>query len=366
VTYGLGRYAYGLFVPEIRADYGLGTTVLGIIASGSYGAYLGATALSAGLAERLGARRLVVAGGLATAAGMALVAAGSGVAAAAVGVIVAGSGSGLVWPALSDAVQRNIPDGARVRALALVNSGTSYAVALAGPVALAAGDRWRAAWVVFAGISLTVTAWCAAAVPPTRTHPEALPPFGRALFAREGAAALLAFALASGLGTAMYWTFAADLVADRHGGSATAGQVLMTVVGVAGIAGGAVGSFTARFGLARTLVAGTLANALGTALLPAAAGAWAGVAASAVLFGATFILVAGGAALWTVAIFGDRPAAGIGALTVVFTVGSMVGPAALGAVGGAFGLPVAFGASAAVLTAAALVAARAPRAKMGP
>ena len=33
VTYGIGRYAYGLFIPEIRRDFALDTFTLGLIAS---------------------------------------------------------------------------------------------------------------------------------------------------------------------------------------------------------------------------------------------------------------------------------------------------------------------------------------------
>src|SRR5919202_763055 len=104
VTYGFGRYAYGLFVPDIRAEFGLGTALLGLIASGSYAAYLVATAVSGVAADRVGPRPLVVAGGAAAAAGMALVGVAPSGGAVAAGVVLAGSGSGFVWPALSDAL----------------------------------------------------------------------------------------------------------------------------------------------------------------------------------------------------------------------------------------------------------------------
>lgn len=35
-TYGLARYSYGLFVPQIRADFNLSVEMMGRIASGSY------------------------------------------------------------------------------------------------------------------------------------------------------------------------------------------------------------------------------------------------------------------------------------------------------------------------------------------
>ena len=40
-AFGMARYGFGLLLPDIRADYGLATAELGVIAAGSYVAYLG-------------------------------------------------------------------------------------------------------------------------------------------------------------------------------------------------------------------------------------------------------------------------------------------------------------------------------------
>ena len=42
VTYGLARFAYGLFLPEMRGAFGLSPSLLGAIGAGSYIAYGGA------------------------------------------------------------------------------------------------------------------------------------------------------------------------------------------------------------------------------------------------------------------------------------------------------------------------------------
>ena len=39
VTYGLARFAYGLFLPEIRESLDLSETALGFIGAGSYAGY---------------------------------------------------------------------------------------------------------------------------------------------------------------------------------------------------------------------------------------------------------------------------------------------------------------------------------------
>src|SRR3712207_9417295 len=39
ITYGLARFAYGLFLPEMRESLDLSETVLGLIGAGSYAGY---------------------------------------------------------------------------------------------------------------------------------------------------------------------------------------------------------------------------------------------------------------------------------------------------------------------------------------
>jgi hypothetical protein len=55
VTFGPSRNGYGLFLPDIRDEFGLSTEVLGFMASGLYAGYLAAL-LAVGL---LPARRLL-------------------------------------------------------------------------------------------------------------------------------------------------------------------------------------------------------------------------------------------------------------------------------------------------------------------
>jgi sugar phosphate permease len=56
VAFGPARNGYGLFLPEIREEFGLSTAMLGFIASGLYAGYLVALAAVGLLAARLGPR----------------------------------------------------------------------------------------------------------------------------------------------------------------------------------------------------------------------------------------------------------------------------------------------------------------------
>src|ERR671911_2043288 len=62
-SFGMARYGYGLLLPDIRASYGLTSGALGMIAAGSYLAYLVASAAVGPLTARVGARCVVGLGG---------------------------------------------------------------------------------------------------------------------------------------------------------------------------------------------------------------------------------------------------------------------------------------------------------------
>src|SRR3712207_7747056 len=68
VTYGLARFAYGLFLPEMRETLDLSETALGLIGAGSYAGYcmavLGALVFTSRSGPRLmaGAARAVAGG----------------------------------------------------------------------------------------------------------------------------------------------------------------------------------------------------------------------------------------------------------------------------------------------------------------
>jgi sugar phosphate permease len=88
VAFGPARNGYGLFLPEIREEFGLSTEVLGFIASGLYAGYLAALAAVGLLAARLGSRPPVTVGLLSTAFGTGLVAPSANAAMPAAGLVV--------------------------------------------------------------------------------------------------------------------------------------------------------------------------------------------------------------------------------------------------------------------------------------
>ena len=147
VTYGLARFAYGLFLPEMRETLDLSDATLGLIGAGSYAGYCLAVLGALVFTSRSGPRLMAVAAGSVAVVGMAAVAGAPAAWVLALGVLVAGSSSGLASPPMGEAVATAIPEGSQDRANALNNSGTSVGVALSGPAALLVAEQWRAAWL---------------------------------------------------------------------------------------------------------------------------------------------------------------------------------------------------------------------------
>ena len=74
VAFGMARYAYGVTLPDIRADLGLSELVLGLIASATFVGYLAGLLLAGPLAARRGSRAPTTVGGVCGAVGAVIVA----------------------------------------------------------------------------------------------------------------------------------------------------------------------------------------------------------------------------------------------------------------------------------------------------
>ena len=125
LTYGVARFAYGLFLPEMRESLDLSDSVLGLIGAGSYAGYCLAVLGALVLTSRSGPRLMALAAGSVAVVGMAAVAGAPTGWVLALGVLVAGSSSGLASPPMGEAVAAALREEEQDRANALINSGTS-------------------------------------------------------------------------------------------------------------------------------------------------------------------------------------------------------------------------------------------------
>ena len=372
VNYGLARFAYGLFLPDMREAFDLSPSLLGTIGAGSYLGYCIAVVLALLYTSRTGPRRMAVAAGAVAVVGMALVAFAPSAWVLALGVLVAGSSTGLASPPMAEAVARAVPEGLQDRANTLINGGTGVGVALSGPAALLLSGQWRVAWAAFALVGTAVVLWNAAVMPraavevgpdapgsretpddPRSRRPSVSYFVGARARARSAPLFLAAFGV--GFASAVYWTFSRDLVVSAGHLGQTGSTLFWTAIGVSGLLGAAAGDLAGRFGLAAVMRGALVSMAAALALLAVAPGTLPLAYASAALFGSTYIALTGALLVWSVDVFRERPSAGLGAAFLLIAVGQLAGSPAAGAIAGATSPEAAFFAFAlvAVLTALA-------------
>ena len=359
VTYGMARYGYGLLLPDIRRDYGLGAAALGAIGTGAYVSYLAATVATGSWAARIGPRRTAVAAALIAAAGLTVAGLSGEAWVLALGILVAGAGSGFAFAPFSDAA-KGLPDRTGARVLSAVNCATGYGVAVAAPVAILAGTAWRHAWLAFAAIALgaAAAAWL---VLPSRTD-AAQSTLGWRAAAEPRVRPLVISGVLVGLGSSAYWTFAVEHLTSAGGQSSSASRTFLGVVGIAGVLATLVGDLVARLGAARSLLALTAVEAVAMALIAMSPGSAAATMTSAVLFGATYSAAVGVQVLWSQALLGDRPSLGVSVVMVSSGAGLMLGALGAGVLADLVGLGAVMLVGAATVAAAAVPAlvARAP------
>jgi predicted MFS family arabinose efflux permease len=285
-TYGIGRQAYGLFVPTFREEFGLSLDVLGFYASAAQAGYLAATVLTGVLAARFGPRAPVVAGCVLLAIGAAVTASAPGPLLLALGVTAAGTSAGGTWGPFSDAVDNQVPPAGRRRALALVNAGSPVGLVVASGLVLVAGDQWRAAWWAFAAIGLVAATTTWSVLEPgvaDRTRDAERPRLGWFLNRRSGR--LLVVALGASITSGAYFAYAPDTAQDA-GLASWIGPAMWATVGTAGAAVGVFGGgITNRYGLRWPLAVMLLALGGSPLMLLIAPGSMVAALGSAALFG---------------------------------------------------------------------------------
>ena len=356
VAIGVTRFAYGLLLPPMRADLGWSYTLAGAMNTANALGYL-LGALGAPLAMRgLGPTRLLLVGALLGSVFMAL----SGFFTAAIPLLLqrllAGIASAFVFVAgglLAARLAAVEPHrGGLLLGLFYGGSGLGIvASALMVPVVLQAAQAhshgWAWAWWALALVCLMATGVLALAARALQQMSDRAESFNAKVSAtpsrpfvwREFGYALAGYGL-FGLGYIGYMTFVIALLREQ-GASGTFVTVFYALLGVAVAVSSRVwAKLLDRFKGGQALA--ILNAVLGVVtVLPALTSAWPVVLLSGVVFGGVFLSVA---ASTTALVRHNLPpgawGAGIGAFTVVFAVGQIVGPTMVGWIAdGPGGLP---------------------------
>lgn len=133
-TYGLVRLAYGLFLPDMQTDLGVGAEQAGYISAGSSLVYCGAAAIGFAFAATR-PRLLVLCATCAACAGVWGMAGADDASAFSVFAVISSAGAGFASPALVAIVSRNVGSETAGRAQSTVNAGTGPGLVGAGVLA---------------------------------------------------------------------------------------------------------------------------------------------------------------------------------------------------------------------------------------
>ena len=336
VAFGMARYAYGLTLPDVRSEFELSELLLGLIASGTFAGYLVGLVAVPRLSARRGPRAPTIVGGVCGAVGAATVAFAPSPWVLAAGAVVAGSAAGWVWAPYSDIVTEAAPRRHQPTLLAVITTGTSLGLGvLAALGLLGAFTSWRLTWAGIAFASAVATVVNVRAVPRVRSHHDDSRP--RSPW-RRAMVAPLAYAVLYFAATTIYFTYASE--AARSGGlGVSAAPMVFALIGAGGLVAVRTGRManaagTPMVGVGSTVVvAGSLAVlALGRSSLPL-------TLASALLFGAGFMVGSSLLAIWTAEVVPDRPTDGFTVALVVGAITSIAAPAAMGPLISLTGLP---------------------------
>jgi predicted MFS family arabinose efflux permease len=329
ITFGLARYGYGLLLPEMRAEFGMGADAAGLISSGAYLSYLVANAGVVWVTARFGPRTAVGLAAALAAGGMAVIAVAGSVPVLAVGVVVAGAAAGLAYPPYADLVDRQVAAPKRDAAWSTISSGTGWGVAVAGPIAIVAGDQWRLAWAGFVVLAVSAGALAVRLAPAHDGRQLTRPQLSWTWFFCPRSRPLLMSAVIVGVSSSVWWAFGVD--AMRAGGiDASTARIVYAACGVASVFASFSGAAYDRLGL-RTgylITSGLLALAL--AIFGFAVEQVSAALLGAVAFGIFYCAIIAAQGIWSSRVFAEHPSAGLAAVNTALTVGTLLGPTLAG------------------------------------
>lgn len=332
---GIARFAYALILPDMRADLGWSYADAGWMNTTNAAGYLFGALLAARAIATTGAYRVMVAGAWACVAALLLCALFRHAIPLNAARVLAGLGGGFAFVSggvLAAGVAQHNPKRAAFL-LGLFYAGPGLGILLSGiavPFTLEhfGAGSWGTAWAALALLSLPLTLGLHLA----RGESAADPPSAQASPCYRDMRRLLCGYLFFGAGIIAYMTFMIAWVQD-NGGGAGFQALFWAVIGLATMASPWLWTaILQRFLHGHAFAVLTGITAIG-AMLPLVTDTMPMLLASAALFGSAFFAVV---TATTAFVRRNLPqaqrASAIGMLTVVFGIGQILGPVAIGLV----------------------------------
>ncbi|MDN7128247.1 MFS transporter [Pseudidiomarina sp. 1APR75-33.1] len=248
ISFGLARFAFGLFIPQIRDDLGMSANTIGVIAALPLISFVIVSLVAPLVTKYFGARNTTVLSASFSVLGLALISQATGPISLGIGVFACGICSGLMMPALTSAMQALVDRSIHGRVSSVMNAGTSIGVVLSVPAVLFLVGAWRYAYVSFALIAIlgVVLAWYFIPSVSRLTPLNAAPPPKITVRQWWRLLKLALFAFAMGFIASAYWTFAPDLATNLGSLSSSQSGWLWLALGIAGLGGAIVSDLADR------------------------------------------------------------------------------------------------------------------------
>ncbi|WP_025784402.1 MFS transporter [Sporosarcina sp. D27] len=331
VTYGLGRFAYGLLLPEISSTLDMNPQISGITGSGSYFAYCIAIVLSVLLIPKLGPLPSIVAAGISAFAGMLLIALSTNQIMLAAGVLIAGASTGFGSPAYGEVVTKKIGKPFQDQANTWINAGTGFGVMVSGPIVLLLSGHWQTVYFLFAFTALAVLIWNFVNIPRVQKDEEENQikfSFHKADFKKSFF--LIVASIILGISTAIYWTFSKDFITNEGNLSSLMTSIFWILIGLSGIAGGVAGNVIEKLGLVKAYRFTVMVIFFSLVILALFHTEVIPVYISALFFGSSYIFLTGVLLVWGIRLFPQQSSLGIGLPFLALAFGQIIGSATAG------------------------------------
>lgn len=323
-TYGLARFSFGLFLPNISHDLNLSASQAGIISSLFYLSYCFTIVFSTLRTDKIGPKNMILLAGLSALIGLLLIAVSQGSILLAIAVIFAGGSTGLVSPPYGYTISLWIKWSEQGKANTWINSGTSLGLMFTGITAMIAFLDWRMTYFVYSAIALIVIVWNFIAIPSLDRN---LKIETGTLNIRDinSSKKIMLASIIIGFSTAPFWTFSKSFVESTGKYSNIELSIFWILIGLFGVIGGMSGHIIDKYSLHVAYNIGVILVSFSSILLAFIRYIWVLPFATSSIFGMSYIFITGVLLVWGVKIFVKNASLGIGIPFLMLALGQVIG-----------------------------------------